>query len=238
MRYAQTYLGYWWSILQPLASVAVLFLVFQKLIKVPTGGIPYLPFALSGIILWNYFNYVITQSAASLINAQNMISKIYFPRLSLPLSRALVGLIEPLIGFVILIIALIVFTDFSLWGLLAFPLVILLTAMASVGIGLWTSALSIKFRDLQQVLPIALQILFFLTPVAYSSSLVNQLLSESYHFLIYLNPMSGIIELFRCLLFGGPFNSLSIISILVSMLLFLSGLRYFQHSEKHVADIL
>jgi len=206
--------------------------------NISTGGIPYLPFALSGLILWNYFNFVITQSAASLINAQNMINKIYFPRLSLPLSRALVGLIEPLVGFIILIIALIWFTDASLWGLLIFPFVLLFTAMASIGIGLWASALSIRFRDLQQVLPIALQILFFLTPVAYATSLVNQLLPKAYHFLIYLNPMSGIIELFRAVLFGTTPNPMVWISIILSLILFVSGLRYFQRSEKYVADIL
>lgn len=238
VRYAQTYIGYWWSLIQPIASVAVLFLLFKKMVDVPTANISYIPFALSGLILWNYFGFIITQSAASLVNAQNMIRKIYFPKLCLPLSRAIVGLIEPLIGLLILILFLFQETSTSWLGVLYFPLALLFTAMGALGIGLWASAMSIKHRDIQQILPFVLQILFFLTPVAYSSELVTNILPESYAFLIYLNPMSGVIESFRGFLFGTGTSSFVFLSYGISLLLFFSGLKYFQRVETKIADLI
>lgn len=223
--------------MQPIASVAALFLVFQKVVTVSTNGIPYLPFALSGIVLWNYFNYVITQSASSLIFNQGMIRKIYFPRLCLPLSRALVGLVEPLVGLLLLILLLFT-TGFGGVGILFFIPALLATAIAALGIGLWASALSIRFRDLQQILPFVLQILFFLTPVAYSAKLIDGLIPEQWRFLIYLNPMTGIIESFRAALFGQPLSPAAAISYAMVVLLFLTGITYFQKVEMKIADIV
>lgn len=238
VRYAQTYIGYWWSLFQPIASVAVLFVVFQKVVQVPTGGIPYIPFALSGLVLWNYFNYVVTQSAASQIANQGMIRKIYFPRMALPLSRALVGLIDPLVGYVLLVVILFVQVGNPGLGLLSFPLMLLASAVAALGVGFWTSALSIRYRDLQQVLPFVLQLVFFLTPVAYSGSLLNSMIPEQWHFLIYLNPMAGIIDNFRTLLYATPFDPATLISYGSALLLFVSGALYFQKVEMRIADIV
>jgi lipopolysaccharide transport system permease protein len=237
VRYAQTYIGFWWSLLQPIASVSALFIVFQKVVTVPTNGIPYLPFALSGLILWNYFNYVITQSASSLVINQSMIRKIYFPRLCLPLSRALVGLVDPLVGLLLLIITLVA-TGFASWGILMFIPVLLASAIAALGIGLWASALSIRYRDLQQILPFILQIVFFLTPVAYSASLIDSLIPQDWKFLVYLNPMAGIIETFRAALYDMPLNPAATISYVMVILLFLSGITYFQKVEMKIADIV
>lgn len=237
VRYAQTYIGFWWSLLQPIASVSALFIVFQKVVTVPTNGIPYLPFALSGLVLWNYFNYVITQSASSLVINQSMIRKIYFPRLCLPLSRALVGLVDPLVGLLLLIITLVA-TGFASWGILMFIPVLLASAIAALGIGLWASALSIRYRDLQQILPFILQIVFFLTPVAYSASLIDSLIPQDWKFLVYLNPMAGIIETFRAALYDMPLNPAATISYVMVILLFLSGITYFQKVEMKIADIV
>ncbi len=237
VRYAQTFIGYWWSLVQPLASVAALYLVFQKVVSVPTNGIPYLPFALSGLVLWNYFNYVITQSASSLIFNQGMIRKIYFPRLCLPLSRALVGLVEPLVGLALLIVLLFT-TGLAGVGILFFIPALLATAIAALGIGLWASALSIRYRDLQQILPFILQILFFLTPVAYSASLIDALVAEEWRFLIYLNPMTGIIESFRAAIFSQSISASVFISYGMVLLFFLSGIAYFQKVEMKIADIV
>ncbi len=238
VRYAQTYIGFWWSLLQPVASVAVLYVVFQKVVKVPTDDIPYLPFALSGLILWNYFNQVIIQSAASLISNQGMIRKIYFPRLCLPLSRSLVGLVEPLVGLILLVILLFVGMGSPGWGILFFIPTLLATGLAALGVGLWASALSIRYRDLQQILPFLLQLLFFLTPVAYAASMVDTLISPQWRFLVYLNPMTGIIESFRSTLFGLESNPIILISYLAALLLFISGVAYFQRVEMKIADIL
>lgn len=205
---------------------------------IETESASYLPFVLSGLILWNYFNYVITQSASALLNAQNMIRKIYFPKICLPLSKALVGLISPTIGFLILIIFLSLESNINWWGLFYFLPALLMTGLAAVGIGLWTSALSVRYRDLQQIIPFVLQFLFFLTPIAYSSKLALNIIPESYQFLIYLNPMTGIIESFRYILFGIEANEFIWISLVVSALLFISGLKYFQRIEMKIADII
>lgn len=238
VRYAQTYIGFWWSFLQPIASVGALFLVFQKVVTVPTNGVPYLAFALSGLVLWNYFNYIITQSASSLIFNHGMIRKIYFPRLCLPLSRALVGIVEPLIGLLLLIVVLLFSLGSLSWGILFFIPALLFTAIGALGIGLWASALSIRYRDLQQVLPFMLQILFFLTPVAYSASLIEGLMPEQWHFITYLNPMTGIIESFRAILFDQALTWEVSISFAMGLLFFLSGIVYFQKVEMKIADIL
>lgn len=205
---------------------------------VESGGVSYLPFVMSGLLLWNYFNFVISQSASALLNAQNMIRKIYFPKICLPLSKAIVGLVAPLVGFFILIVLLSQETSTNWLGLFYFFPALLITGLASIGIGFWTSALSIRFRDLQQIIPYILQILFFLTPIAYSSQLANSLLPKSMEFVLYLNPMTGIIESFRSILFGTVGNDFIWISFAMSVLLFASGLRYFQKVEMKIADII
>lgn len=205
---------------------------------IEADGISYLPFVMSGLLLWNYFNFVISQSASALLNAQNMIRKIYFPKICLPLSKAIVGLVAPLVGFLILIILLLQEGSTNWLALLYFFPALLITAMASMGLGLWASALSIRFRDLQQIIPFVLQILFFLTPIAYSSQLANSIIPKNWEFLLYLNPMTGIIESFRSLLFSTPANDFVWISFAMSLALFLSGLRYFQKIEMKIADII
>lgn len=238
VRYAQTFIGYWWSLLQPIASVGVLFLVFQKVVKVPTSDIPYIPFALSGLVLWNYFNFVITQSAASLIVNQSMIRKIYFPRLCLPLSRALVGLIEPLIGVVMLLAFVLLQNHTTTIGFIFFIPAIIATGLAALGVGLWASALSIRYRDLQQILPFLLQLLFFVTPVAYTTQILDNVLPQGFTFLIYLNPMCGIIESFRSALFGVDLNPQAYLSYGMALVLFFTGLFFFQKVEMKIADII
>ncbi len=166
-----------------------------------------------------------------------MIRKIYFPRLCLPLSRALVGLVEPLVGLALLIVLLFT-TGLAGVGILFFIPALLATAIAALGIGLWASALSIRYRDLQQILPFILQILFFLTPVAYSASLIDALVEEEWRFLIYLNPMTGIIESFRAAIFSQSISASVFISYGMVLLFFLSGIAYFQKVEMKIADIV
>ncbi len=238
VRYAQTLLGFSWSFIQPLASVVVLYFIFQRVMKVPTGNISYLPFALSGLIFWNYFQSVVTQASASLIGNQSIIRKIYFPRLTLPLSRAIVTLVEPLVAALLFIIALLYFNEGSWFAALSFIPLLALTALAALGLGLWSSALSIRFRDLQQAIPFALQMLFFATPIAYSSSLLRKISPANADYLLYLNPLTGIIETFRHLVFGTNLSPHVWISVLLAFCLFASGLIYFQKVERKIADIV
>jgi lipopolysaccharide transport system permease protein len=237
VRYAQTFLGFGWSFLQPLLGLAAVFILFFRLAGIDSGGTPYLVFALSGLILWNFFYYLVTQSSSGLVHMQAMIRKIYFPRLSIPFSKVLVGSVDLVTG-AILLIGLLLYFNLSVSGIWMIIPAALITALTAVGIGLTVSAISLRFRDLQQVIPFLLQIVFFLTPVAYPSRLIEKLLPESLLWLSYLNPMTGILELWRFCLFGETLTSSTWISLFVSLLLFLLGLLLFNRTERKMADLI
>ncbi len=235
IRYAQTALGFLWGFFQPLIALVAVFIVFYKIAGVQTEGIPYPLFALSGLIFWNYFNFLTTQSAATLIHMQSMIKKIYFNRLSLPVSKVFVGLVDFGIALLVFVI-MAIYYQAGLLALLSFPLILLLTIMAGLGLGMLTSAMSVKFRDLQQVLPFFLQLLFFITPVAYPTAMLSNLIPSQWSFLVYLNPMTGILELWRAFLFGSPLSEMIGISVVSSLLLFLAGMIFFVRIDRKVAD--
>ncbi len=237
VRYAQTYLGLAWSLIQPLFGLAAVFILFFKIAKVETGGIPYLSFALSGLVFWNYFNYVVTQSSSSLVNMQAMIKKIYFPRLALPFGKSIVGLIDFAVALLLLFIANLILNQ-PVSGLLVFPLILLLTACTALGIGTIVSAISLRYRDLQQIIPFALQLLFFVTPVAYPQALLAGLIPEKWTWVIYLNPMAGLLELFRGFVFGTAISPLVWVSVAMAMALFLTGVLFFMRTDKKMADLL
>tara|TARA_R110002050_G_scaffold71466_6_gene153653 strand:+ start:17273 stop:18022 length:750 start_codon:yes stop_codon:yes gene_type:complete len=237
-RYAQTLLGYGWAIIQPIMAAAVLFFLFRNLLKVDTQGVAFLSFTFSGLLFWNYFAFVLSQSAASLISAQSMLQKIYFPRIILPLSKGLLGLVEMSITLVLFLFIAFADAQVEALGLLSFfPLLISVLA-AAWGLGLWLSALSIRYRDLQQALPFLLQMLFFISPIAYSPALVQERLPESLQALYYLNPISGILELFRAALFNLEYHPQAWLSILIAFLLFISGWWYFHRVERKIADLI
>jgi lipopolysaccharide transport system permease protein len=190
VRYAQTFLGIGWGLLQPLLGLAAVFVLFFRLAGIDSGGTPYLVFALSGLVLWNFFYYLVTQSSSGLVHMQAMIRKIYFPRLSIPFSKVLVGMVDLLIG-TFLLMAFMRYYNLSLTGIWMIMPAAVITILAALGIGLIVSAISLRFRDLQQVIPFLLQILFFLTPVAYPSSLIEKLLPANILWISYLNPLSG-----------------------------------------------
>jgi len=236
VRYAQTFLGFAWAFLQPLATLFIFFIIFGKAIKVDTGKIPYPVFALTGLTAWSYFSYVVSNAGRSIIIEENMIKKIYFPRLIIPLSKALVGLIDFTISFVLLILSMIYFQVSITTNIIWLPVFLLLIVLISLSIGIWISALSIRFRDIQHIVPFFIQIGLYATPVAYSSLLIPQ----KYHMIYYLlNPLAGLIEGFRWCIIGGNielryviFDSIIILSI------FISSLFYFRKVEKVMADIL
>ena len=215
----------------------MLYLLFQRVLGSETAGINFFAYALSGLTLWNLFNFTVGQAAPALINAQRMLQKIYFPRIILPLSKCLVGFFEALVAFAILIVVAWSETEFQWWGLLWFPLLAIGVSLPALGLGLWVSALSIRFRDLQQVIPFVLQLLFFLTPVAYAPEMLTQILGP-YASLAYLNPVTGWIELFRAGLFGLETHPATGLSLGVGLLLFLSGWWFFQKNESQMADYL
>ena len=236
VRYAQTFLGFAWSFLQPLATLFIFFFVFSKAMKVGTGNIPYPVFALCGLTAWSYFSFVITTSGRSIISESGMIKKIYFPRLVIPLSKALVGMVDFAISFILLIIAMLYYQQPITLNVFFVPLFIILIILISVGVGIWISALSIRFRDVQHIIPFFIQIGLYATPVAYSSLIIPEKLQLWYHL---LNPLASIIEGFRWCLLGTDFNTMYLIySIIIIMIIFFSSIFYFRKVEKVMADII
>jgi lipopolysaccharide transport system permease protein len=239
VRYAQTFLGLTWAIVQPLLTLIIFTLVFGRFVKVNTGGIPYPVFALCGMVAWTYFSFVMNQSGNSIIGAQEMVKKIYFPRLVIPLSKAVVGLVDFCIAFFLLGILIFYYAvpvSSKIWML---PFFLLLTVFSSLAAGIWLSALSIRFRDFQHVTPFLVQIGLYATPIAYPAETVIQALPGWAVVLFYLNPMAGVVEGFRWSILGhGSLHELSYISFVMVVFLFFSGLVYFKKVEKVMADVV
>ena len=235
VRYAQTFLGFLWALLQPLATLLIFVLVFGMAVKVDTGNIPYPLFAVSGIAMWAYFGFVLNQSGNSVIGAQEMIKKIYFPRLVIPLSKAVVGFVDFGVSLMMLVILMIVYKFTPSINILLAPLFILLNIIAALSVGIWLSALTIRYRDFQHVIPFLVQFGMYATPVAYPARLVP----EKYQLIYNLNPMAGVIQGFRWSVFGGdPPDVYFYISMAVIILLFISSLFYFKKVEDVMADIV
>ncbi len=239
VRYAQTKLGYAWAIVQALTALAVLYLVFNRALNSDTQGVSFLAYSLSGLLFWNFFSYNLSQGAGALIQARNMLQKIYFPRPALVLSKALVAATDLLLALIIFIFFAYAEATLSLWTIGSFLLAFVLSFLAAQGIAFWLSALSVRYRDLQQVVPFLVQMLFFLSPIAYSPDLWDQSLGKDISLLLQLNPMYGILEIWRAGVFGLDLNSRTlVISSLYSLFLFSSGWRYFSAVERKMADLL
>jgi lipopolysaccharide transport system permease protein len=239
VRYAQTVLGFLWALLQPLVTILILNMVFGRFVNVDTGDIPHVLFTICGMISWTFFSFVMSNSGNSLITEQNMIKKVFFPRLIIPLSKAVVGLVDFTMTFIILIVAMIYFKQKPSINIVFLPLFILATIVASLSIGIWLSALTIRFRDFQHIVPFLVQLGLYITPVAYPAEFAIKTLPPWLATIYYLNPMTGIIEGFRWSVLGtAPPNMYSFISLFIVVILFISGLFYFKKLEKTMADII
>lgn len=237
VRYAQTFLGLFWAVLQPIVTVSVFTFVFGYLIKdrSVSNGLPYPVFVLSGMISWTYFSYVLTQSGQSIIGSQGMIQKIYFPRLIIPLSKAVVGFVDFFITLTLLIILLFYYQITPNINMLYIPLFVILIIISSLGVGIWMSALTIRYRDFQHIIPFMVQIGLYATPVAYSSDLIQGKLK----YLYYINPMAGTIDGIRWSIFGTSFDiNYFLISLFVGIFILLTGIYYFKKVEYKMADIV
>ena len=239
VRYAQTLLGLAWAAVQPLATVLVFTIIFGVVARVDTGGTPYVLFAMSGLVPWSYFSFVVFQSGTSIISAQEMVKKVYFPRLVIPLSKAIVGFVDFAVSFLFLIVLMLYYQYDLTSRILFLPLFILLTVFSSLAVGIWLSALTIRYRDFQHVVPFMVQIGLYVTPVGYRSADVLARLPEWAGVLYFLNPMAGVVEGFRWSLLGGlPPSPLAFVSFLVVAVLFVSGLYYFRTVERTMADLV
>lgn len=235
VRYKQTVFGVAWAIIQPLFTMIVFSLFFGKLAKVPSDGLPYPIFSYAALLPWNLFASSLGQSSNSLVNSANLIKKIYFPRLVIPLSSVLSGVIDFAIAFAILL-GMLVYYDVrptpAIWLL---PFFLLLTLIAALGVGIWLSALNVEFRDVRYVIPFLTQFWLFATPVAYPSSL----LAGGWRILYGVNPMAGVVEGFRWALLGTqPPSAMIGVSALISLAILASGVLYFRRMEKSFADLV
>ncbi|MCH7410230.1 ABC transporter permease [Belliella sp. DSM 111904] len=233
-RYAQSILGVSWAIIQPLFTTIVFTVVFGNLAKVDSDGIPYLLFSYLALWPWNYFSGTLTESANSLIQNANMITKVYFPRMVLPLSSILSKLLDFIIAFVVVIGLLIYFKVSPGWGLLFLPLLILQLLMTSLGIGMFLSALAVKYRDVKHALTFLVQLLLYAAPVVYSTTAVP----DQYRIFYVLNPMVGVIEGFRAAFLDRPMPWEWIWpGSIVAVLFFFYGTLYFRRMERIFADV-
>ena len=235
VRYAQTVLGIGWAVLQPLLSVVVFTVVFGRFAKVPSDGVPYAVFALAAVVPWNYFSNAFSLSSSSLVTNSNLISKVYFPRLVIPLAPVLAGLVEYAIGLVVLAVLMAIYRIVPSPTVLALPLLLLLTMATAAGVGCWLSALNIQFRDVKHLVPFIAQIWMFASPVVYPASLVPARFRTIYA----LNPMAGIIEGGRVAILGSapmPWGMLAT-SAVSAFALLATGVMYFRRTERLFADI-
>ncbi len=239
VRYAQTYLGLIWAAFQPIATLLIFVLIFGKAINVDTGSVPYPLFALSGISAWTLFSFVVGQSGQSLVAAQNMVKKIYFPRVIIPVSKAFVGLVDYAVVIFLLVVLMIYYDNPIKSNLLLIPVFILANIIVSLGVGIWVSALTVRFRDFQHIIPFVLQFGLYATPVAFPASLITERLPKWIGAAYYINPMVGVIEGARWSFFGTEQPHIfSFISFGIGIILFVSGLFYFRKVEKVMPDIL
>lgn len=239
VRYAQTFLGLTWALLQPLATLTIFTVVFGRAVKVDTGGIPYPLFAICGMASWTYFAFVMKESGNSIISAQGMVKKIYFPRLVIPLSKAVVGFVDFAIGLSFVVVLMLFYQFSPSSNIIYLPVFILLTIISALAVGIWLSALTIRYRDFQHVVPFLVQFGLYATPTAYPASAVINNLPDWAVVLYYLNPMAGVVEGFRWSLLGGtPPSEYAYLSFVLMGLIFISGLYYFKRIERVMADIV
>ena len=236
VRYKQTALGAAWAILQPVMTMLVFSVFFGRLAKVPSDGIPYPVFAFTALLPWQLFAYALSESSNSLVSNQNLITKVYFPRLVIPIAAVLAGLVDFAIAFVVLLGLMLYYGIVPTAAVALLPLFMLLAVTTALAIGLWLSALNVKFRDVRYTIPFLTQFWMFATPVAYPSSLVP----EPWRALYGLNPMAGVVEGFRWALLGkaqgpGPLLAVSVAAVVV---LLVGGLMYFRRTESTFADVV
>ncbi|MGQ9569001.1 MAG: ABC transporter permease [Anaerolineae bacterium] len=235
VRYKQTVLGAAWAIIQPFFTMVVFSLFFGRLAKVPSDGVPYPIFSYAALLPWNYFAGSLSGAGNSLVGSANLIRRVYFPRLVIPLSSVLAGLVDFAIAFLVLLGMMVYFGVRPTTGALLLPGFLLLALVTALGVGLWLSALNVKYRDVRYVIPFLTQFWMFATPVAYPSSL----LGEPWRTLYGLNPMVGVVEGFRWALLGTqPPSTMVGVSALVAVVLLVSGAFYFRQVERTFADVI
>jgi len=236
VRYKQTAIGVAWAIFQPFVTMIVFSVFFGGLAKIPSDGVPYPIFVYTGLLFWNFFSGALGDTSNSLLSNQAIVTKVYFPRLILPISTVVTQFVDFLVASIILV-GLMIYYGYAphLSGLLILPLLLVITFMASVGLGLCLAAVNVKYRDVRYALPFFIQILLFVTPVIYPASIAGK-----YSWILAINPMTGVIQSARAAILGtAPINWLLIsLSLLSTAILLFIGVYVFKKTERYFADVV
>lgn len=236
IRYKQTALGVAWVVLQPLITMVIFSVIFGQLAKLPSDGIPYPVFSYAALLPWGLFSGALQRAGTSLVTNANLITKVYFPRLVIPVSAVGAGLIDFVISFVVLLGLMLYYRITPTWMIFTVPLFALLAILTTLAVSLWLSALNVQYRDVQYMIPFLIQAWMYASPVAYSAGLIP---TGRWRIIYGLNPLAGVIQGFRWALLGGnPPDELMIISVVMVLLLLVSGLFYFRRMERTFADVV
>ncbi len=236
IRYKQTALGVAWAVLQPLITMVIFSVIFGQLARLPSDGIPYPVFSYAALLPWGLFSGALQRAGTSLVTNSNLITKVYFPRLVIPISAVAAGLVDFAISFVVLLGLMLYYGIMPTWTIIAIPLFVLLAVLTALAVSLWLSALNVQYRDVQYMIPFLIQAWMYASPVAYSVGLVP---TGPWRIIYGLNPLAGVIQGFRWALLGGsPPDQLIAISVIMVLLLLVSGLYYFRRMERTFADVV
>ncbi|MEL7663303.1 MAG: ABC transporter permease [Methanosarcina mazei] len=236
IRYKQTVMGASWALLQPFFTMIVFTLIFGRLAKIPSEGIPYPIFSYSGLLIWTYFSNALTQSGNSLISNVPLLSKVYIPRIFIPTAPCLAGILDYGIATSILVMMMLYYKFVPSIAILLLPIIVLTTFLLASGIGYWLSSICVKYRDVKYILPFFIQLLMFVSPVIYPADII----SKDLQWLLYLNPLTGIINAHRACIIGHTSVDFVgfLISVIVTIIIFVSGILYLKHTEKYFADLV
>jgi len=236
VRYKQTVLGAAWAVLQPVLTMAIFTVVFSRLAKVPSDGVPYPIFSFCGLLPWTLFAYAITQAGNSLVVNANLVSKVYFPRLVIPLAAALAGLLDFIIAFLVLLALMAFYGIVPTPAMVALPLFLLLAMAAALAVGIWLAALNVQYRDVRHTIPFLTQIWLYATPIAYPTSLIH----GSLRLVFALNPMTGVVAGFRWAIIGKERLDIGflVLSSAITVVALIGGLYYFRRVEQRFADVV
>jgi len=235
VRYKQTVLGAAWAIIQPLFTMIIFSLFFGRLAGVPSDGVPYPLFAFAGLLPWTFFSNAVTNSGNSLVGSANLITKVYFPRMIIPMAAVASGLLDFVIAFGMLVVLMVWYSVWPTVNILMLPVLVILTSLLAIGCGMWMSALNVKYRDIRYALPFLIQLGLFVTPIIYPLSMVP----EKWHWLLILNPLTGQIEAYRAAFLGKPFDWVALgVSALITFAILLFAAFSFKKMERSFADVV
>lgn len=236
VRYKQTILGVAWAVIQPLFTMVIFTLFFGRLAAVPSDGVPYPIFVYSGLLLWTFFSNAVANSGNSLVGSANLLSKVYFPRMLIPWSSVAAALADLAIAFIVLVALMLYYRVAVTWRILMIPVPLLLVVLMALGVGMWLSALNVKYRDVRFAIPFVVQLWMFMTPIIYPSSFVP----DRWRWLLALNPLTGIIDAFRVSLFGHqPFQWPVLgASTIITLVVLVTAAHVFWRMEESFADVI